>query len=40
MYTIKVDGIYNGAIDGLTEEEIKRLHTGGSVEISTEEDAL
>ena len=37
MYTIKVDGIYNGAIDGLTEEEVKRLHTGGSVEISTEE---
>ena len=37
MYTIKVDGIYNGAIDGLTEEEIKRLHTGGSVEISTRE---
>ena len=37
MYTIKVDGIYNGAIDGLTEEEINRLHTGGSVEISTEE---
>ena len=36
LYTITYDGVYNGAIDGLTDEEIERLHNGGFVELELE----